>query len=129
MGVNTKLMSIVFNLEDPLLTREYPSDIVLFRAFTTLQTNTPVWTPDTGKSIYLTALQVSAPAPLVVQLSRGNNEDFMSIALTNTLATYGLSFPSPIEFNPDEVISVTTDSAGTVNITLLGYELDALTGN
>ncbi|NYB74972.1 hypothetical protein HZF24_12565 [Sedimentibacter hydroxybenzoicus DSM 7310] len=123
MGVNTKLMSIVFNLEDPLLTREYPSDIVLFRTFTTLQTNTPIWTPGAGKSIYLTALQVSAPAPLVVQLNRGSNDTFMSIALTTTLATYGLSFPSPIEFNPDEVISVTTGSAGTVNITLLGYEL------
>lgn len=120
MGVNTKLMSIVFNLEDPLLTREYPSDIVLFRTFTTLQTNTPIWTPDAGKSIYLTALQSSAPAPLVVQL---NNDTFMSIALTTTLATYGLSFPSPVEFNPDEVISITTGSAGTFNITLLGYEL------
>lgn len=123
MGVNTKLMSIVFNLEDPLLTREYPSDIVLFRTFTTLQTNTPIWTPGAGKSIYLTALQSSAPAPMVVQLSRGNNDTFMSIALTTALATYGLSFPSPVEFNPDEVISVTTGSAGTVNITLLGYEL------
>jgi len=123
MGVNTKLMSIVFNLEDPLLTREYPSDIVLFRTFTTLQTNTPIWTPGAGKSIYLTALQSSAPAPVVVQLSRGNNDTFMSIALTTALATYGLSFPSPVEFNPDEVISITTGSAGTVNITLLGYEL------
>ncbi|WP_312813752.1 hypothetical protein [Sedimentibacter sp.] len=123
MGVNTKLMSIVFNLEDPLLTREYPSDIVLFRTFTTLQTNTPIWTPGAGKSIYLTALQSSAPAPMVVQLSRGSNDTFMSIALTTALATYGLSFPSPVEFNPDEVISVTTGSAGTVNITLLGYEL------
>lgn len=123
MGDNTKLMSIVFNLEDPLLTREYPSDIVLFQTFTTLQTNTPIWTPDTDKSIFLTALQVSAPAPVVVQLNRGSNAAFMSMTLTSTLATYGMSFSSPIEFNPDETISVTTDIAGTVNITLLGYEL------
>ena len=122
MSNNTKLMSIVFNLEDPLFTREYPSDIVLFRNFTTLQTNTPIWTPATDKSIFLTALQISAPAPLVVQLNRGNNASFMSIALTSTLATYGISFPSPIKFNPDEIISVTTSIAGTVNITLLGYE-------
>lgn len=123
MGDNTKLMSIVFNLEDPLLTREYPSDIVLFQTFTPLQTNTPVWTPDTDKSIFLTALQVSASVPLVVQLNRENNAAFMSIALTSTHATYGISFPSPIEFNPDEIISITTSTAGTVNITLLGYEL------
>lgn len=122
MSNNTKLMSIVFNLEDPLFTREYPSDIVLFQTFTTLQTNTPMWIPGSDKSIFLTALQISAPAPLVVQLNRGSNASFMSIALTNTLATYGISFPSPIKFNPDEIISVTTSIAGTVNITLLGYE-------
>ncbi len=123
MDGNAKLMSIVFNLEDPLFTREYPSDIVLFRTFTALQTNTPIWTPGNDKSIFLTALQVSAPSPLVVQLNRGNNAAFMSIALTNSLATYGISFSSPVEFNPDEIISITTSIAGTVNITLLGYEL------
>ncbi len=123
MDGNAKLMSIVFNLEDPLFTREYPSDIVLFQTFTVLQTNTPIWTPGANKSIFLTALQVSAPSPLVVQLNRGNNAAFMSIALTNSLATYGISFSSPIEFNPDEIISITTNAAGTVNITLLGYEL------
>ncbi len=123
MDGNAKLMSIVFNLEDPLFTREYPSDIVLFQTFTVLQTNTPIWTPGANKSIFLTALQVSAPSPLVVQLNRGNNAAFMSIALTNSLATYGISFSSPIEFNPDEIISITTNAAETVNITLLGYEL------
>ena len=122
MGSNTKLTSIVFNLEDPIFTREYPSDIVMFQTFTTIQTNTTIWTPSTGKSIFLTALQVSAPAPLVVQLNRRNNAAFMSIALTSTLATYGISFPSPIEFDSDETISMTTSTAGTVNITLLGYE-------
>ncbi len=49
MGDNTKLMSIVFSLEDPLITREYPSDIVLFRTFTSAQTNTALWTPASGK--------------------------------------------------------------------------------
>lgn len=122
MSSNAKLMSIVFNLEDPIFTREYPSDIILFRTFTTLQTNTPIWTPGTTKSIFLTALQVSSSAPLVVQLNRGSNAAFMSITLTTTLATYGMNFPSPITFNPDEIISVTTSTAGTVNITLLGYE-------
>ncbi|QIB69298.1 hypothetical protein Ami103574_08165 [Aminipila butyrica] len=123
MDSNTKLMSIVFNLEDPLLTIEYPSDILLFKTFTTLQTNAPIWTPGTNKSIFLTALQVSSSSSLVVQLNRGNNATFMSITLNSTLATYGLSFPSPIEFNPGEIISLTTSAAGTVNITLLGYEL------
>lgn len=123
MGDYTELMSIVFNLEDnPLWTREYPSDTILFQSFSTIQTNTPIWTPDSGKSIFLTSLQVSAPAPLAINLNRGGNLPFMSIILTNTLATYGESFPSPIRFNQDEVISITTTTAGPINITLLGYE-------
>ncbi len=123
MGDQTKLISIVFNLEEPLVTREYPSDIVLFQTFTAIQTNTPIWTPDSGKSIFMTALQVSATVPVVIQLNRANHSPFMSIILTGSLATCSESFPSPIRFNPDEAVSVTTSAAGTVNVTLIGYEL------
>ncbi|MBU5425105.1 hypothetical protein KQI41_01665 [Tissierella pigra] len=123
MDNNTKLMSIVFNLEEnPLFTREYPSDIIMFQTFSSIQTNTPIWTPAFDKSIFLTALQVSASVPLVIKLNRENNATFMSIIITSTLATYSESFPSPIKFNPDEVISISTNAVGTVNITLLGYE-------
>ncbi len=123
MDNNTKLMSIVFNLEEnPLFTREYASDIVLFQTFSTIQTNTTVWTPDSGKSIFLTAFQVSASTPLSIQLRRGSNNPFLSIILTTTLASYGESYSSPIKFNPNEIISVNTSAAGTVNISLMGYE-------
>ena len=123
MDNNTKLMSIVFSSEEnPLFTREYASDIVLFQTFSTVQTNTAIWTPDSGKSIFLTAFQVSASVPLTIQLKRGGNNSFLSIILTSTLAPYGESYPSSIRFNPDEGISVTTSAAGTVNISLMGYE-------
>lgn len=59
---------------------------------------------------------------MAIRLNRENNATFMSILLTSSLATYGESFSSPIEFEPDEVISVTTSAAGTMNITLFGYE-------
>lgn len=123
MGDQTKLMSIVFNLEEPLLTREYPSDIILFQTFTAIQTNTPIWTPASGKSIFMTALQVSAAVPVVIKLNRGGYSPFMSIILTSSLATCSESFPSPIRFNPDEAVSITTSAAGTVNVSLIGYEL------
>ena len=123
MDNNTRLMSIVFNLDEPLLIREYPSDIVLFNTFSTIQTNTPIWTPSSDRSIFLTALQVSASVPLVINLNRESNAPFMSIILTSSLASYSESFPSPIKFMPDEVISITTSATGTTNITLLGYEL------
>lgn len=123
MDNNTKLMSIVFNSPtDPLFTREYASNIVLFQTFSTIQSNVPIWTPSSGKRIFLTSLQVSASVPLVIKLNRGSNATFMSIILTSTLATYGESFPSPIQFNIDEAISMTTNATGTVNITLIGYE-------
>ncbi|EHQ90644.1 hypothetical protein [Desulfosporosinus youngiae] len=121
MGDQTRLMSIV--LEEPLVTREYPSDIVFFRTFTTAQTNTTIWTPASGQSIFMTAWQVSASVPVVIQLNRGSNSVFMSIMLTSSLATCSESFLSPIRFNPDEAVSVTTSAAGTVNVTLIGYEL------
>lgn len=123
MDNNTRLMSIVFNLDEPLLIREYPSDIVLFNTFSTIQTNTPIWTPASDKSIFLTGFQTSSSVPLVINLNRESNAPFMSIILTSSLATYGESFPSPIKFMPDEVISITTNATGTTNITLLGYEL------
>ena len=53
MDNNTKLMSIVFNLEEPLFTREYPSDIILFNTFSSIQTNTTIWTPESSMSIFL----------------------------------------------------------------------------
>ena len=123
MDNNTKLMSIVLNLNEPLSTIEYPSDIVMFNTFSTAQTNTTIWTPSSGKSIFLTAFEVSSSAPLVINLNRGSNAPFISIILTATLATYGESFSSPIKFISDEVISITTNAAGTTNITLIGYEL------
>ncbi|WP_312701807.1 hypothetical protein [Sedimentibacter sp.] len=121
MGVNTKLMSIVFNLEDPLLTREYPSDIVLFRTFTTLQTNTPIWTPDAGKSIYLTSVQVSAPLAASILFS-DDNMDFLSLRITQPFGTVSRVFPSEYRLtagNPlklstsDEEISCNTSGAAT----------------
>lgn len=123
MNNNTKLMSIVLNLDVPLSTIEYPSDIVMFHTFSTAQTNTTIWTPDSGKGIFLTAFQVSASVPMVINLNREGNVPFMSTILTATLATYGESFPSPIEFIADEAISITTNATGTTNITLIGYEL------
>jgi len=121
MGVNTKLMSIVFNLEDPLLTREYPSDIVLFRTFTTLQTNTPIWTPDAGKSIYLTSVQVSAPLAASILFS-DDIMDFLSLRITQPFGTVSRVFPSEYRLtagNPlklstsDEEISCNTSGAAT----------------
>jgi hypothetical protein len=123
MKNKTRLNNNVFNYEaTPLFTREYASDIILFNTFSTLQNNTPIWIPATGKRIFLTAIQASSLAALIVTLGRASNAPFLSVNLTTSFATYSESFSSPIKFAANEIISLSTNTAGTINITLLGYE-------
>lgn len=123
MDNKTRTNYKIFNEETmPLFTHEHASDIILFNTFSTIQNNNPIWTPTTGKSIYLTALQASSLVALTVTLNRAGNTPFLSIVLTTALATYSESFPSPVRFVPGEVLSLSTSVAGTVNITLIGYE-------
>jgi hypothetical protein len=119
-----RLSNNVFNDETrPLFTLEHASDIILFNTFSAIQSNNPIWTPAAGNRICLTAVQISALAPLTVTLNRAGNEPFVSIVLTTALATYSESFPSPVIFLPGEAISLTTSATGTMTITLIGYEV------
>jgi len=114
----------VFNDEvRPLFTREQTSNIILYNTFSTAQTNTVLWTPVTGKRICLTAVEASSLAALVVTLTRAGNAPFLSVALTTTMAAFSESFPSPVIFSANERISLTTSAAGTMYITLIGYEV------
>jgi len=113
----------VFNSpKNPLFTREHASDRIIYNTFSTVQTNTPLWTPSAGKKIFLTAMQISALSPLTVTFEKANNEPFMSIVMTAEMATYSETFSSPVVFDVNEAISISTNAAGTVNITLFGYE-------
>ncbi len=114
----------VFNYEgSPLFTRENASNRILYNTFTTAQTNTTIWTPAAGKSIYLTAVQASSLSALTITLNRAGNAPFLSIVLTSSFAAFGESFSSPVKFLANEVITLTTSAAGTIYITLLGYEI------
>ncbi len=124
MDSNSRTNSSVFNYESsPLFTRESASTKVLYNTFSTAQNNTAVWTPASGKRIYLTAVETSALAALVVTLNRAGNAPFLTVNLTTSLATFGESFPSPIKFNLGEAITLTTSTSGTMYITLIGYEV------
>ena len=114
----------VFNDElSPLFTREQTSNIIRFNTFSSAQTNTSLWTPGTGKRICLTAMETSSLAALVVTLNRAGNAAFLTVVLTTTLATYGEGFSSPVIFAANESITLTTNAAGTMTITLIGYEV------
>ncbi len=119
-----RLNNVVFNYEGrPLFTRENASNKILFNTFSTMQSNTPIWTPATGKGIFLTAIQASSVSALTITLSRGGNSPFLSIILTSSFANFSQSFSSPVKFAQNEVISLSTSVAGTIYITLLGYEV------
>lgn len=123
MDDKTRLNNSVFNDEiSPLFTRENASNIIRFNTFSAIQTNTAIWTPSSGKRIFLTAMETSALSAVVVTLNRAGNAPFLSVILTTTLATYGESFPSPVKFAANEAISLTTSAAIAMNITLFGYE-------
>lgn len=114
----------VFNDEvRPLFTREQTSNIALYNTFATVQTNTALWTPATGKRICLTAIEASSLAALVVTLTRTGNAPFLSVVLTTTVSAFSESFPSPFIFSTNERISLTTNASGTMYITLIGYEV------
>lgn len=114
----------VFNDEvRPLFTREQTSNIVLYNTFATAQTNTALWTPAAGKRICLTAIEASSLAALVVTLTRTGNAPFLSVVLTTTVSAFSESFPSPVIFSANERISLTTNTSGTMYITLIGYEV------
>lgn len=124
MDDKTRVNNSVFNDEtNPLFTREQAADVIRFHTFSAAQTNTPIWLPPAGRSICLTALQISALTAVTVTLNRAANAPFLSIVLTTAVATFSESFPAPLLFAPNEAISLTTNAAGTIYITLMGYAL------
>lgn len=102
---------------------EIPSIIIKYNSFSTSQTNTVLWTPASGKSIYLTSIAICSLITINVSLQRASNVVFL-VAGFSALSPlpYTTSFFSPIKFNSNESISITTSAVGTVHITLFGYE-------
>jgi hypothetical protein len=102
---------------------EIPSTIVKYNSFSTAQTNTVLWTPATGKSIYLTAISISSLITINASLQRASNVVFLVASVTSLAPVpFNTSFLSPIKFDSNESIYVTTNAIGAVNITLFGYE-------
>lgn len=107
-----------------LPTIEMASNIIRYNSFSTSQTNTVLWTPAAGKSIYLTGISMTTLVSLNATLQRAGNAPFLAVQFSSllSLAPYNISFSSPIKFNVNESISITTSAVGTFNVTLFGYE-------
>ncbi len=114
----------VFNDEsNPLNILAIPSTVIRYNQFITSQTNTNLWTPTSGKSIYITAIQIYAAVTATIKLQRASNAVFAIVSLTTSITSYNANYFSPIKFNTGESISLTSTNLGEIDITLFGFEM------
>jgi hypothetical protein len=101
------------------------SSTIIYSELTT-PTNQILWTPQSGKRIFLTGIEISTTLPLVVNtvsLQRAGNTVFLVARFSTTSpAPFVQSFFSPLQFNTNESISVTSTIA-TVDVTLFGFQM------
>lgn len=110
-----------------LLTIEERSDIINYYSLGIQPAKTILWTPDPQKSIYLTAVQVSAPLMTSILLS-DDNINFLCLRITQPFSTVSHTFPSAFKLptghslmlsTSDEEISCNT--YGAVTATQVAY--------
>ncbi|MBU5425104.1 hypothetical protein KQI41_01660 [Tissierella pigra] len=93
--------------QQPFLALEENSNIVKYNSFGILTEKQNLWTPEAQKSIFLTAVQVSAPLPVSIILS-DNDNDFLTIRITEPLSSMSQRFPSPYKLGTNNSIMVST---------------------
>lgn len=103
-GSNTMLQ----NGQQALIIREKGTNITKYYTFNILPVEEPIWTPESQKSIFLTAVQASAPLAVTILLSSGLGNIFYSLRITEPFATVSQYFPSPYRLQQDNAILVST---------------------
>ncbi|SHN75173.1 hypothetical protein [Desulfitobacterium chlororespirans] len=106
---------------------EKSSPMIKYDRFGVLPTRQSLWTPETGKSVCLTAAQVSAPLAASIILSDGN-DDFLSLRATGPFSTVSQNFPSPYQLKTNNTLMVRTSdeqidcqTSGAVTATQTAY--------
>lgn len=99
---------------------EMPSTIIKYSSFSTIQSHTVLWTPAAGKRIYLTAIDISPAAAVIINLEKSNNSVFLAIQFVGNILPYDRSFSSPVILSG---INISITTAILVNITLYGFEM------
>lgn len=106
---------------------EESSDTIQYSSFGILPTKSSLWIPASGKSIYLTSVQVSAPLAVSFLLSDGN-DTFLSLRVTESLGNASHRFYSAYELKPNHALMVNTadeqikcTTSGAVSATQVAY--------
>lgn len=101
--------------------------IMKYDRFGMLPTPKTIWTPGSQESIFLTAVQVSAPLAASILLQDGGN-DFLSLRVTEPFGSTGQSFPSAYRLSTGNALLVRTseeeikcNTAGAVSATQVNY--------
>ena len=101
-----------------------PSNTIKYLSSSALTGHNLIWQPQNGKSIYLTAVNISSLISLNVTLEHGASfTDFLTTGF-NALAPvpFYSSYLSPIKFSKNESLYVSATVSGLVSISLFGYE-------
>lgn len=122
---NNKIISL--NTQGVPIARKRSSNIIKYDTFTTLSSGKALWTPESGKSVFLTAVQVSAPQAVSIILSEDNN-DFLTLTISEQQRSLAKRFPSPYKLLPDHSLMVRTANeeikcatSGAVNASQVAY--------
>lgn len=106
---------------------EKSSNMIKYDSFGVLTTKKNLWSPETQKSVCLTAVQVSAPLAVSILLSDGN-DDFLSLRITEPFSTVSQNFHSPYQLRPNNALMVRTadeqikcNTSGAVTATQVPY--------
>jgi hypothetical protein len=99
--------SILQNNQQILITMEESSDTIKYQSFSILSTKENIWTPGTQKSIFLTAVQVSAPLAVSILLSDGD-DNFLSLRITKPFSTVSQHFSSAYKLKINNSLMVST---------------------
>lgn len=106
---------------------EKSSPVIKYDRFGVQPTRQGVWTPAAGKSIYLTAVQGTAPLAVSILLSEGS-DDFLSLRITAPFSTINRSFPSPYQLKANSTLMVRTsdeqvacNTSGATTATQVAY--------
>ena len=109
------------------ITLEGSSDIIKYDSFGILSAKKSIWVPEAQKSIFLTAVEVSAPLDISIILSDGDN-NFLSLRVTELLSTVSQRFSSAYRLKTNNALMVSTsdeeikcNTSGAVSATQVAY--------
>lgn len=88
---------------------------------TTAQTDKALWTPSSGKKFVITDIIISVDTAMTVTLKDGGEEKFEFYLAANGGVVINLKTPYK-STAADNVLTYSSSAAGTVSITVLGWE-------